>query len=269
MRLMIFIFILNCNSIFGQNISGIVINEKSKIPVEYVNIGVAGKNIGTVSDFDGKYNLSIDSQFDDDTLLFSCIGYLPFAIKIKDLKKAENKNILLKGNVYEMNEIVIRPKNLKPRTLGVTSQSKMAEAGFKDNLLGYELGILMEVEKSAVIKGVNINIAQCSYDSIFYRLNIYKVLGKMDFENILSNPIYIKLPKDKVKEKITIDLQSENIVVDGDFLVTLENIKDLGNGHLFFCAGLFNKSYYRKTSQGEWETVPVGISISVDADVEK
>ena len=269
MRIVILFFILNCTALLGQNVSGVVISEKDKSPVGFVNIGIAGKNIGTVSDFNGKFNLLLDAQFDNDTLLFSCIGYNPFSIKISELKKDNNKNIFLKEKAYEMKEIVIRPKNFKQRTLGVTSHSKMVEAGFKDNLLGYECGILMETKKSAELERVNINIAQCTYDSIFYRLNIYRVRGKMNFENILTTPIYINISKDQVKEKITIDLQSQNIIVDGDFLVTLENVKNLGNGNLYFCSGIMDKTYFRKTSQAVWETIPVGISISVDAKVEK
>jgi len=77
------------------------------------------------------------------------------------------------------------------------------------------------------------------------------------------------MPKESVKKGISIDLQSKNIVVEGDFLITLEHVRNLGNGYLYFCAGLTNKTYYRKTSQGKWETVPIGISVSVIADVEK
>jgi len=95
------------------------------------------------------------------------------------------------------------------------------------------------------------------------------VRGEMDFENILRAPIYIKMPKETVKDEIQIDLQSKNISVEGNFLVTLEHVKDLGKGNLHFCAGLSNKTYFRKTSQGKWETVPIGISISVLVDVEK
>ncbi len=269
MRLMILFLLLFSNTIFAQSISGVVINDKSKLPVEYVNIGVAMKNIGTVSDFNGKYNLTIDSQFDNDTLLFSSIGYLPFAIKIADLKKRENKNILLKERMYQLKEVVVKPRTYKRKTLGVETHFKNISAGFKDNLLGYEFGILMHIKKTAIIKSVNINIAACSYDSIFYRLNIYKVLGKNNFENILSSPIYIHMSKAEVKEEIKVDLQAQHLVMEGDFLVTVEHVKDLGKGYLYFCAGFMNKTYYRKTSQGAWESAPIGISISVDADVEK
>lgn len=193
----------------------------------------------------------------------------PFLVKISDLRKSVDNEIFLKKRAYEIEEVVIKPRVFKHRTLGVTTKFKEVAAGFKDNLLGYECGILMKVKKTAIIKRVNINISNCSYDTIFYRLNIYKVQGEMSFENILREPIYLKMPKESIKNEIQIDLQSKNIVVEGDFLITLEHVKDLGNGSLYFCAGLTDKTYYRKTSQGSWQTAPVGISISVIADVEK
>ncbi len=264
------ILIVNSTIIYSQNLSGTVLNKKNNQPIEYVNIGLAGKNIGTVSDFNGKFNLMIDAQYDSDTLLFSVIGYAPYAVKVAEYKKQENKNVYLTEKVYQMNEITIKPKTIIQKTLGVKTESRFINAGFKDNLLGYECGILMNVKKTAYLKTININIAQCTFDSILYRVNIYKVTGKMKFGNILKNSIYLRLPKAKIKDKITIDLTPENLTVDGDFLVTLENIKDLGAGaSLYFCAGLSGTTYFRKTSQAEWQTTPVGISISVEADVEK
>ena len=268
-RFLIFIFLISCNTIFGQNITGIVINADSKQPVEFANIGIIGKNIGTVSDLYGRFNLLVDSKYDNDTVQFSIIGYKPHSMKISDLRKNVDNEVFLEERAYDIAEVVIIPKIFKQRTLGVTTKVKRISAGFKDNILGYECGILMKVKKTAFIKKVTINISYCSYDTIFYRLNIYKVHGKMDFENILREPIYLKMPKESIKDEIQIDLQSKKIVVEGDFLVTLEHVKDLGNGYLYFCAGLKDKTYLRKTSQGKWETSPVGISINVIADVEK
>jgi hypothetical protein len=268
-RLLIFIFLISCNTIFGQNIKGILKNADSKQPIEFANIGIIGKNIGTVTDLNGKFKLLVDSKYDNDTILFSIIGYKPLLIKISDLRINVDNEVFLEERAYEITEVLIKPKIFKQRTLGVTTKFKKIAAGFKDNILGYECGILMKVKKTAFLKKVNINISYCSYDTIFYRLNIYKVNGKMDFENILREPIYFTMPKESVKDEIQIDLQSKNIVVDGDFLITLEHVRDLGNGYLHFCAGLTDKTYYRKTSQGKWETAPVGISISVIADVEK
>lgn len=268
-KFFIIIFLFIYNTILGQTITGILKNAYNQEPIEFANIGIDGENTGTVTDVNGRFNLFVDSKYDNDTMLFSVIGYKPLLIKIADLRKKNENVIFLEEKVYELAEVIIRPKIFKQRTLGVTTKFKNVSAGFKDNLLGYECGILMKVKKRAFIKKVNINISKSSYDTIFYRLNIYKVKGIMDFENILREPIYIKMPQDSVKDEIQVDLQSKNILVEGDFLVTLEHVKDLGDGFLNFCAGLTDKTYYRKTSQGKWETVPIGISISAIADVEK
>jgi hypothetical protein len=268
-RTLIVISLLISITVSAQNITGILINENGNKPVEFVNIGIAGKNVGTVSDMNGKFSLLVDAKYDNDTLMISCIGYNPLTLKISDLRKNQDIRLMLQEKTYALHEVVIKPKAFRQKTLGVTTKLRNMQAGFKENLLGYECGVLMKNRKAALIKKVDIHIASCSYDTIFYRLNIYEVNAKKVFVNILKEPIYIKMPKDQVNKEIQIDLTAKNIIVVGDFVVTLEHVKDLGQGNLYFCAGLMDKTYYRKTSQGKWETAPVGVSISVLADVEK
>lgn len=269
MRLLLIALIFLNVSTFGQKYSGFVFNSKDKKPIEYVNIGVIGKNIGTTSDENGNYNLTIDSKFDNDTLKFSCIGYELFSIKVSDYKSLLNKNIALNERYYKLDEVVVSPKIYKQKTFGYTTRFKSMQAGFDKNDLGYECGILLKIKKSALLETLNLNVVSCSFDTIFYRVNLYKVVNETTYENILTSPIYIKIPKDKIKDKITIDLLPYNLKVNGDCLITLEYIKELGNGYLWFCARFPGKTYIRKTSQGNWETVPIGISFSVDAKIEK
>jgi len=270
MRLLLFaIFILGNFISNAQNISGTIYNAKTNNPIAYVNIGISGKNIGTVSDFEGKFNFQVAFEFDGDSLLFSCIGFEPRIIKVRELRNNNLQLIVLQEKVQDLKEVVIRPRVYKEKMLGIVTDTKFISAGFENNELGYEMGIFMDVKKSAVLKRVDLNIARCSYDTVFYRLNIYSHKGDMVFDNILKSPIYINLPKDRVRDKITIDLQRYDLVVEGNFLVTVELVKDLGPGFLYFSAGLKDRTYFRKTSQGVWDTAPVGISISVLADVEK
>ncbi len=257
----------------GHNYSGLVLNKTTGKPVEYVNIGIPGKNFGTVSDAIGHFKLSIDTTIFNDTLMFSCIGFEPYFAKVSDFLKTNPEAVFLNEKTYNLKEVDVRYREFREKVLGVTSANKKMAAGFAKNLLGYECGIFMRNKKHALIKKVRINISHCSYDSIFYRINIYQTLGKsktkVSFENILQEPIYIKLPKECVKETIEVDISSKRIFVEGDFLVTLEHVKDLGEGGLYFCAGLSHKTFFRKTSQGTWNTVPIGVSINVIADVEK
>jgi hypothetical protein len=257
------------HTLIAQPISGTVISAADKQPISYVNIGIPGKGVGTVSDENGRFEIVIDDSFDTDSVQFSMVGYESRVVSVAQLRTMGRPNIELKEKVIGLSELVIRSRDYKTKTLGVKTKVKKLSAGFEDNLLGYECGILMKIKKTALIRQVNINIASCSYDSLLYRLNVYEKQGNMDFENILKEPIYITMAREGVKNEIQIDLQARDILVEGDFLVTLEHIKDLGDGHLLFSVSLIDKTYYRKTSQGAWETAPVGVSISVVADVER
>lgn len=255
--------------LIAQPITGSVISAGDKQPISYVNVGIPGKSIGTVSDKNGRFEIVLDDRYNADSLQFSMVGFNSRRIAVAELRANARPTIELREKVFELSEIVIQPRDYKTKTLGVKTKVKKLSAGFEDNLLGYECGILMKVKKTALIKQVNINIASCSFDKLFYRLNIYEKQDNMDFENILQEPIYITMAREDVKDEIQIDLQARDILVEGDFLVTLEHIKDLGKGHLLFSASIIDKTYFRKTSMGSWETAPVGISISVVADVER
>ena len=270
MKNFIIFLLLSSNALLmGQQISGTVVEMDSDIHVEYVNIGIVGKNVGTVSDQYGRYTLQVSPEHYNDTLKFSCIGYYPYSVKVSDFVGMDNGTVSLEKRIYNLSELVVRPKNYKNKTLGVTTRGKMVAVCFPDSVRGGEIGVLMTNKNRAFIKEVNVNIFICSYDTIFYRMNIHKEIDNKQFENILSNPIYVISTRKEVRDKITIDLRHLNLTVEGNFLVTFEHVKDLGQGRLCFHASLFNKSYRRETSQGTWKTIPAGISISVEVDIER
>lgn len=165
-RLLIILFLFGWSSVFGQGVAGVVMNAEGKVPVEFVNVGIVGKNVGTVSDVNGRFSFFVDPKYDNDTVIFSIIGYKPQLIKVSALKKGGDNLVLLEERAYEMNEVIVRLRIFKQRTLGVTTKFKRISAGFKDNILGYECGILMNVKKSAFLKKVNINISNCSLELI-------------------------------------------------------------------------------------------------------
>lgn len=256
-------------SVDAQKYFGLVYNKQSTVALEYVNIGIKDKNVGTVSTGEGKYELWVDAKFLKDTIMVSCIGFYPLLIPVSEYIALPKHDLFLEERPTEMKEVVVHAKQYKQRTLGVTTTSRFIQAGFKENKLGYECGILMKVKKSAILERIIINFSVCTYDTIFYRINVYREVGKLQFENQLHQQIFIKLPKNKVRENLVVDLKPYNIQVEGNFLLTMEQVKELGKGYLYFCAGMSDKTYFKATSQGKWEKASVGISISVVAKVEK
>lgn len=260
------IFILGSFCTYGQALTGIVINSNDKTAIDFVNIGVVGKDVGTVSEVDGSYHIIIEKEYDDDILRFSYIGFEDFEIRVKDFRKRTDYNVELSPMAYELEEVVVTPNIIGQRTLGHTSNTKMTTAGFGEYKLGFEHAVRMKLDKNdkAIIEKININIARCSFDSLHYRVNIYSIKGRKKITSILKKPIYVKFTKEEIKDQISFNIEEENIQVNGDFLVSLEHIEDLGKGEIAFSCDKKEKTYVRKTSQGKWKVVKVGISISAD-----
>src|SRR5258705_13688572 len=56
-------------------LSGKVTEAKTGKPIPFVNVGIFEKNIGTLSDPDGSFELTIPSQYAHDSIIFSSIGF--------------------------------------------------------------------------------------------------------------------------------------------------------------------------------------------------
>lgn len=260
---------------YSQTIHGSVQNTTSKSPIGYVNIGIVGKNVGTVSDEKGNFVIELNDQYDKDTLKFSMIGFKNLQFVVGNFKKdflSKNGNIQidLAQNITFLNEVIIKPKKYSTKIIGNTTNSSSIVGGFTSNDLGSELGTVMKIKKSpAFIENVNFNIAVNKYDSITFRINIYKMRNGIPVENIFKNPLFVTT---KIKKgTLSIDLRKYNLIVEDTFLVSIEWIKDLKGSNLYFSGGFLNQdSYSRKTSQGNWKkvtTIGIGIYSTVTYEI--
>jgi len=242
----------------AQIISGKILDTESK-PVGYVNIGIVGKNIGTVSDENGNFTLELKDQYDNDTLKFSMIGFVSLEFKVRNFKQNHSSDktiqIILNKSVTTLSEVTVKPKKYVTKVLGNTANSIRFTMGFQSNDLGNELGTVMKIKKSPTfIENVNFNIAVNHHDSITFRLNIYKMENGFPSENILTEPIFVSIAGNT--RTLSVDLKKYNLIVEDDFFVSLEWIKYLKGEGLFFCGGVYNAdSYVRQTSQGNWEKI--------------
>jgi hypothetical protein len=260
-----FLLLLLFISSFGQVFNGSVIDLNSNEPLAYVNIGILRRGIGTVSDEEGKFTLTLDDQFNADTLRISMIGFKTRDFIVSDFKKQftpANAVIAMSRSVTELHEVTIKPVKIKYASLGNDFSSKSVVAGFHSNKLGSELGTVMRIKNApSYIEKVSFNIGTNKYDSAIWRVNIYLLKDGKPGENILTQPVYLKSYKNN--ENLSIDLSKYLLEVNDDFVVALELIDDLGIGGLNFCAGFFgNATFARDASQGEWVKIPVGVGFN-------
>lgn len=109
-KIIFLILFLQCFTAYSQNfeIAGFVINKKSREPVSFASICLFNERKGTSTDLDGKFDIQISKKNKLKKLVISSIGFNETIIKISDLKKTDNK-ILLIPKSYNISEIIIKP----------------------------------------------------------------------------------------------------------------------------------------------------------------
>ena len=260
-------------TLFAQKYTGIVYDGGTMKPIPYVNIGVVGKDVGTVSDSSGIYSINIASQLTNDTIRFSFIGYESKEFLVSDFIKSDGKVMLVQQPI-ELKEIFVSTGTMTEKLLGNKGMSYMS-AGFSDVEKGYECGPLLLIKKRAFLKGCELYLVGKKYlNTAKFRINIYKQNGD-DYSNILQSPFYINLdslPKTD-SDSYYVDftqIESKGIYVSGNTLVTIEDIEDITGGKMFLRAGFLGApTVCRKTSQGKWQKYNISVGIRVQAQVEK
>jgi hypothetical protein len=248
----------------------VIVHENNNSGIGFVNVGIIGKNVGTVTDQSGNFSIQLDKIYDKDSIRFSMIGYESRSFLVRAFKDNAIKTIYLGPKSYSLNEVKIVYHKAREVRLGTPVISDALKSGFAENNLGSELGVKINTRETVKLEDINLNVAICTYDSVTYRLNIYKTIDNIEYKNILTQPIYISFSKDKINKPITLALGKYSIIVEGDILVTLELYKDLGQGKLLFYTQYFTSfTYHKKTSEGKWTKAPGEIGMYLHGQVIK
>ena len=120
------------------------------------------------------------------------------------------------------------------------------------------------------LEKLHIHLADSKFDTLFFRVNVYGVNKGRPDKSLLKQNIFIT--STQKSGVITLDLTPYNIVVKEDFILALEWVKDFESqkkvadkkSGLLFQAGMNGPTFVRKTSQGGWEKLPIGIGINTD-----
>lgn len=98
-RMTLFVIMLMfplCGAIAQKTISGTVSSSEDGLPLPYVNVSIKGTTNGTITDFDGKYNIKVNES---DILVFSFIDFKTREISVGTQTSIdvvmENDNLLL------------------------------------------------------------------------------------------------------------------------------------------------------------------------------
>ncbi len=255
---------------------GFVVDADTGNPLAYVSIGVVATSVGTVSNEKGEFSLVFNKTIKGaDSVKFSMVGYKDVAYKVSDFGKQFSQGkvwVSMKSKEIALVEVVIKPRKNKEKFLGNKTQSKMLGGGFGTKDVGSEIGVIIPVKnEEAYLENLNFFISHNSYDSLTFRVKLYKLKGGMPDESILNANVIIKIGK--VTGNITVDLTKYNIVVSDDFLACIEWLDRKGppTGRILnISAALLGSTYIKTASQGVWVVKKgAGLGINVKADITK
>lgn len=247
----------------AQVIQGTVLDEASKEPLSYLQIGVVNKKIGVLSDEKGQFRLDSQKIEESDSLLFSYLGYEGKTILLKDLIKSPI--VVLQKQVFDLPKINVAAAALtKNKTLGYNkTNSKLMTVGWSgpskniiDNPVG-ERGTVIKLKgKAALVKNVNFHIANNEFDSVTCRVHLYTIKNGLPDKEIAEKNIFVKTSKKYGWVKVPLD--HLEIIIQEDIIVTIEWVKAwkkepiTGEG-LHFSSGFFGKIIWREaTHRTNW-----------------
>lgn len=307
--LRIVLFIIFSSSVFCGEYRGQIIDETSGSPIAFANVSFKDKNIGTISDRNGWFNLDISPDLMDETLVFSCVGYESFSINPTNLKINSLNRIFLAKVNYILKGVDVLSKDYKQIKLGDKLKRRrlaMINTGFRIDSIeqrGITIAAKIKNRHKIHLKSVCFYLKELEIDSLVLRLDVYELTRAPLFktfpdsisrrirrlknvslkysedyyvdvkenrlENVLKEPVYIKLYKNRISKEYKIDLLGQNIVLDKDFLIGFEMVDFSNPGRIGFY-GNFQDGYLKLKSFAPWIFFPNYAPIfRIEALVEK
>ena len=263
----VLLFLLLSWSANGQTeYAGSIIDAKTGQPIPFVNVGVVGRSIGTVSDVEGTFLLELPPQrlSDTDLIRISSLGYEPVVLPFSRFRQQKDSLVFrLQEQPISLQEVVLTnlPGFQVEEEVGHPGLSGKGIGYWKDSVaLGGELASLIRVDKG--LRKLNVLFFEVLYnpsDSLKLRLNFYSPMPGSTYpgKNLNKSGKNILYTLKKGNGLAVIDLEPYDLWVRDDFVVSMELLQVHGSRTvgLSMPAGASERStsFRRYASQGNWE----------------
>ncbi len=214
-----FVFLLLSFLSFSQETqeriaTGFVYDHATKTPVPYVNISILKSSVGTSSDDDGSYKLSIKNEDLNKSVKLSSLGYKDSILKIADFVKL--KDIYLKPIIEKLpevrltkqqEEIILVVNKIKEEDLcqGYGSHAK------NPWILGVYFPFKEAYENTEYLKSVRFHFGNFKNNKAKFRLRIFSI-GKdsLPDKDLLRENVIVSLKKKQ--KNMDVDISDHGII---------------------------------------------------------
>ena len=245
------------NDCSSYSLNGSLIDETTNQSIPYVDVGIVGKNIGTMTDENGDFEIEISNENINDVITFSCLGYETVEIKVEDLIKTSSIVLLMKPQVEILNEVIVLAPKSKQKRKEIGNSRKPNFSGFVHGLdMGAEAAQFFKNNESIKLLSTSVYIGK-KIENIRYilKLNIYSV---NDFKNLNdATLVYTQIIESNVNNTWLNTSFDQPIYLSGNFIIAyqwLEKSYNYSTVTIGFTKSLFssNGSIQRSVSLGKW-----------------
>ncbi|HJS01156.1 MAG TPA: carboxypeptidase-like regulatory domain-containing protein [Flavobacterium sp.] len=265
----------------SKQITGEVKNLKNNEPLPYVNIGIANKTVGTVSNENGLFKLDLNEKTTPkDTVVFSFVGFKTEKYLVSELSN-QKRTVLLQPQNTELDEVVVTSKKLKPNKIGRSSIGLgLTHTNFYtyyekdvDDRLSKEKGMKFKIRKNCQIQDLNFNITSNNFKSLKFRVNFYKIENGLPTEIIVQKNIVFEI-KDNFLGWFKVDLEPYEIYLKEEveeIAVTiqwLESVKAKDKSKFFSISAAsspIHTAYFREKAMDSWNKGGQNLSFYLNA----
>lgn len=244
-----------------QRVQGQVLSADS-VPVAFVNIGIEGTSIGTISDEKGLFTLYVGAAEEDTEITFSHLAYETKRVAISQLKQHPKQT--LKANAITLQMLEVTTKPTKEVVFGLSKVSTVLHTNYAiskepNQNLGCSIGRKFNLSKGGYLKKLRIYASSNSFDTVWFRVSFYEAAFLGPGEPLYQKPIIAQVVGRK-KGWIEIDLLEYEVYLKEKVFVSLEWIKHSKSGSRLSIPismpmpGFTH--YFRYGSQDDWKVYP-------------
>lgn len=194
-----------------------VVDAATAKPIPYASVGVPHKALGTVANATGQFALTQTGAAATDTLLVSCVGYVPQRVLARQLGPV----VKLVPQAQPLREVVVRGARPRPVVLGHRGVSSFTSYSFYTQAdtvpharLGREFGTVLRVQGPTQLVDFHVFTFGQPFKTVTFRLNIYAVRDGLPQQSLLTRDVLFSIT-DPQRHWTTVDLRPYAISLAG------------------------------------------------------
>ena len=173
-------------------VSGTVKDKQTKKKLEYVNISVPGTNVGTITNSDGEFTITVQDSLQAKVVEISHIGYYNYRIALTGNDMVD-ENVMLTQNANVLEEVVVRAHD--PRMLVEEAMNRIGKNySEKPTLLtGFYRETAQKGKRYINISEAIIDVYKTPYDEDASRDRVQIFKGRALLSQKASDTLIVKL----------------------------------------------------------------------------